>query len=47
LTTCGKCRWIDRCVDCGVAKITHEDGSSGFVLVCHHCGKRWPPPPHC
>ena len=47
LTTCGKCRWIDRCVDCGVAKITHEKPEGGFVLICHHCGKKWPPPEKC
>ncbi|MCM2305748.1 MAG: primosomal protein N', partial [Elusimicrobia bacterium] len=47
LTTCGKCRWIDRCTDCGVAKITHEKPEGGFVLVCHHCGKKWPPPEKC
>lgn len=47
LTTCGKCRWIDRCVDCGVAKITHEKAEGGFVLICHHCGKKWPPPEKC
>jgi len=47
LTTCGKCRWIDRCGDCGVAKITHEKAEGGFVLICHHCGKKWPPPQMC
>jgi primosomal protein N' (replication factor Y) len=47
LTTCGKCRWIDRCLDCGVAKITHEKAEGGFVLICHHCGRKWPPPEKC
>jgi len=47
LTTCGKCRWIDRCADCGVAKITHEKPEGGFVLICHHCGRKWPPPEKC
>jgi primosomal protein N' (replication factor Y) (superfamily II helicase) len=55
LTRCGKCRWIDRCADCGVAKIQHdaaeseqpELGQSRWVLVCHHCGKTWPPPEKC
>lgn len=47
LTTCGKCRWIDRCTDCGVAKILHEKPEGGFVLICHHCGKKWPPPEKC
>jgi primosomal protein N' (replication factor Y) len=47
LTTCGKCRWIDRCVDCGVAKITHEKPEGGFILICHHCGRKWPPPEKC
>jgi primosomal protein N' (replication factor Y) len=52
LTLCGKCRWIDRCKDCGVAKISHEgpvdgDGRLTWVLVCHHCGKTWPPPTKC
>ena len=47
LTTCGKCRWIDRCVDCGVAKITHEKPEGGFILICHHCGKKWPMPEKC
>ena len=47
LTTCGKCRWIDRCADCGVAKITHENPEGGFVLICHHCGRKWGPPEKC
>lgn len=46
LTTCGKCRWIDRCGDCGVAKIAHES-PDGFVMICHHCGRKWPPPAKC
>ena len=51
LTVCGKCRWIDRCEDCGVAKIAHEsvspDGAPRFELICHHCGAKWPPPERC
>lgn len=52
LTMCHKCRWIDRCPDCGVAKIQHQapetaEGRPGWVLVCHHCGKTWPPPEKC
>ncbi len=47
LTTCGKCRWIDRCVECGVAKITHEVPGGGYVLICHHCARKWPPPERC
>jgi primosomal protein N' (replication factor Y) len=55
LTRCGKCRWIDRCPDCGVAKIQHdaaeseqpELGQARWILVCHHCGKTWPPPGAC
>ena len=52
LTMCGKCRWIDRCADCGVAKICHQgpegpDGRPGWILICHHCGKTWPPPERC
>lgn len=52
LTMCHKCRWIDRCADCGVAKIQHQapaspEGKPGWVLVCHHCGKTWPPPEKC
>ncbi len=47
LTMCRKCRWIDRCADCGVAKISHVDGEGKFTLVCHHCGKTWPPPLKC
>ncbi len=47
LTTCQKCRWIDRCADCGVAKITHENPEGGWTLICHHCGKKWPPPAAC
>ncbi len=47
LTMCRKCRWIDRCADCGVAKISHVDGEGKFTLVCHHCGKTWPPPQKC
>ena len=47
LTTCSKCRWIDRCVDCGVAKITHEKPEGGFILICHHCGRKWEPPQKC
>jgi primosomal protein N' (replication factor Y) len=52
LTMCHKCRWIDRCADCGVAKIQHEgppaaDGRPTWLLICHHCGKTWPPPAKC
>ncbi len=52
LTMCRKCRWVDRCPDCGVAKIQHQapdapDGRPGWVLVCHHCGKTWAPPEKC
>ncbi len=47
LTMCRKCRWIDRCKDCGVAKISHVDGEGKFTLICHHCGKTWPPPQKC
>ena len=52
LTTCMKCRWIDRCSDCGVAKIQHEapagaDGRPRWTLICHHCGKEWSPPEKC
>ncbi|MDE2490856.1 MAG: primosomal protein N' [Elusimicrobia bacterium] len=52
LTMCRKCRWVDRCPDCGVAKIQHQappdaDGRPGWVLVCHHCGRTWPPPQKC
>lgn len=55
LTMCGKCRWVDRCRDCGVAKISHdaaeseqpELGQARWVLVCHHCGKTWAPPETC
>lgn len=52
LTMCHKCRWIDRCADCGVAKIQHQapaaaDGRPAWVLICHHCGKSWPPPAKC
>lgn len=52
LTTCMKCRWIDRCPDCGVAKIQHQapvgaDGRPRWTLICHHCGKTWAPPEKC
>ncbi|MEK7383661.1 MAG: primosomal protein N', partial [Elusimicrobiota bacterium] len=52
LTTCMKCRWIDRCLDCGVAKISHQapagaDGRARWTLICHHCGKTWDPPMRC
>ncbi|OGR48650.1 MAG: primosomal protein N' [Elusimicrobia bacterium GWA2_66_18] len=52
LTTCVKCRWIDRCPDCGVAKIQHEapagpDGRARWTLICHHCGKEWAPAEKC
>ncbi|MBI3563792.1 MAG: primosomal protein N' [Elusimicrobia bacterium] len=52
LTMCHKCRWIDRCPDCGVAKICHQaepgaDGKPAWTLICHHCGKTWPPPDRC
>jgi len=47
LTMCRKCRWIDRCLDCGVAKISHVVPAGGFTLICHHCGKSWPPPEKC
>lgn len=46
LTVCRNCRWIDRCPDCGVAKIAHES-EAGFTLTCHRCGKSWPPPQAC
>ncbi|MBI4371737.1 MAG: primosomal protein N' [Elusimicrobia bacterium] len=46
LTMCHKCRWIDRCPGCGVAKIQHQS-AEGWKLVCHHCGKTWPPPARC
>lgn len=47
LTTCQKCRWIDRCADCGVAKVVHEKEGGGFELICHHCGRKWAPPERC
>lgn len=47
LTMCRRCRWIDRCAECGVAKISHEAPGGGFTLVCHHCGRTWPPPQRC
>ena len=47
LTTCQKCRWIDRCEECGVAKILHERKEGGFELICHHCGRKWLPPEKC
>jgi primosomal protein N' (replication factor Y) len=31
LTMCHKCRWIDRCTDCGVAKISHESSIGVFL----------------
>lgn len=48
LVMCRKCGWVDRCVDCGVAKIQHldqqetaPDGQPVFVMRCHHCERTW------
>ncbi len=42
LLMCSKCGWVDRCEDCGVAKIQHEGAAGGWVLRCHHCQRQWP-----
>ncbi len=51
LVMCRKCGWVDRCEECGVAKIQHEDprpdGSLGFLMRCHHCERKWPVPDKC
>ncbi len=47
LLMCRKCGWVDRCEDCGVAKIQHQEADGSFVLRCHHCERHWPVPAHC
>lgn len=53
LVMCRKCGWVDRCEDCGVAKIQHLrdqaalDAAPGFEMRCHHCERRWPVPDKC
>ena len=47
LVMCFKCGWVDRCPECGVAKIQHELPGGGFELRCHHCEAKGPVPPFC
>lgn len=46
LVMCKGCGWVERCKECGVAKIQHEDGGV-FFLRCHHCEKKEPMPANC
>ncbi len=46
LVMCFKCGWVDRCPECGVAKVQHE-AQGGFILRCHHCGASGPVPAAC
>ncbi|MBI3554607.1 MAG: primosomal protein N' [Elusimicrobia bacterium] len=46
LVMCKQCGWVERCADCGVAKIQHEEGGV-FFLRCHHCEKKEPMPAQC
>jgi primosomal protein N' (replication factor Y) len=47
LVMCYKCGWVDRCPECGVAKIQHELPDGKFELRCHHCEAKGPVPPAC
>jgi primosomal protein N' (replication factor Y) len=46
LVMCKGCGWIERCEECGVAKIQHEEGGV-YSLRCHHCEKKEPMPSVC
>lgn len=46
LVMCRGCGWIERCAECGVAKIQHEENGA-FFLRCHHCEKKEPMLAHC
>jgi primosomal protein N' (replication factor Y) len=47
LFMCGKCGWVMRCQDCGVAMIQHELTDGGSHLRCHHCEKTSAIPAGC
>lgn len=47
LFMCGKCGWVMRCEDCGVAMIQHELGDGASHLRCHHCERTSPVPAGC
>lgn len=46
VTICRDCGYVARCGECEVATTLHRL-ESGFVLICHHCGKRTLPPVVC
>ncbi len=46
LVMCGRCRWVDRCPACGVARVQHE-AAGGFAMSCHHCGRKSVPAATC
>jgi len=46
LVMCKSCGWVERCAECGVAKIQHEENGV-FFLRCHHCEKKEPMPAQC
>jgi primosomal protein N' (replication factor Y) len=47
LLMCCKCGWVDRCPDCGVAKVQHAQPDGTFILLCHHCSQRGGVPASC
>lgn len=54
---CKACSWVARCPSCSLAFVHHKGaghdegdlfgGSSGYRLLCHHCGKTEPVPASC
>lgn len=42
--TCTACGWVSRCMHCSGFTVYHK---SEKILVCHHCGTRYPIPPRC
>lgn len=42
--TCGACGWVSRCAHCSGFTVYHKQEQ---VLVCHHCGTKYPLPRAC
>lgn len=42
--TCTSCGWVSRCIHCSGFTVYHK---SENILVCHHCGTRYPIPSRC
>lgn len=42
--SCSACGWVSRCMHCSGFTVYHKDER---VLVCHHCGARYPVPERC